>query len=285
MLHRGFAVTSSITLDCNCALGEGLFVSVESVAWVDIASNEIFTYCDGELRSHVLPIEATVILDRLNDSILLGSGTGLGRFDVSSEKYSSCQSFGSVFRSDTHRTNDGCRLRQGGYLIGTMHRVAPTENLGAIYFIEPNGRASELDTTIYVPNSFVELDDGSVLISDSCLGVIYRYYFSASAELVERTVWYNAEQGVAPDGGCSLPDGNIAIAMWDAACIRVFDQSGQVVRDLTVSAIRPTNCKYDERNQVLWITSATQGLDASQLRQYPNSGKTFCMPVAMESTC
>jgi len=283
MLHRGFAVTSSITLDCNCALGEGLFVSEELVAWVDIASNEIFTYRDGELRSHVLPIKATVILDRLNDSILLGSGTGLGGFDLSSEEYSSCQSFGSVFRSDTHRTNDGCRLRQGGYLIGTMHRVAPSENLGAIYFIEPNGRASELDTTIYIPNSFVELDDGSVLISDSRLGVIYRYYFSASAELVERTVWYNAEQGIAPDGGCSLPDGNIAIAMWDAGCIRVFDQSGTVVRDIPVAAKRPTNCKYDFRSQGLWVTSALEGLDASELRQYPRSGKTFCIPVSADS--
>ena len=96
---------------------------------------------------------------------------------------------------------------------------------------------------------------------------------------------YIAEQGVAPDGGCRLPDGNIAIAMWDAGCIRVFDQLGQVIRDLMVAAKRPTNCKYDRRNQVLWITSATEGLDASELRRYPNSGKTFCMPVAMESTC
>lgn len=273
--------TDPITLDCNCELGEGLFVSDGLVAWVDIASNEIYTYCDRELRSYGLPVQATVILDRLNGSFVLGSAAGLGRFDYSSGEYSSLQDHGAAFRSSTHRTNDGCRLRRGGYLIGTMHRVAPAENPGAVYFVEPGGGVRELDATIHIPNSFVELDDGSVLVSDSSLGAIYRYRFSGSTELAEKTTWYQAEQGAAPDGGCLLLDGTVAIAMWDAACIRMFNQSGQAVRDLTVAAKRPTNCKYDARNHDLWVTSAIQGLDASALQRYPNSGKTFCMPVTV----
>lgn len=274
--------TDPITLDCNCELGEGLFVSDGLVAWVDIARNEIYTYCDKELRSYGLPVQATVILDRQDNSLVLGSDAGLGKFDLDSGEYSSIQDHGSAFKSSTHRTNDGCRLRRGGYLIGTMHKVAPDENPGAVYFVEPGGGVTELDVTMHIPNSFVELDDGSVIISDSSLGVIYRYRFSGSTELAEKTTWYEDDQGAAPDGGCRLPDGTIAIAMWDAACIRVFDQSGQVIRDLTVAAKRPTNCKYDGRNQDLWVTSAMQGLDASALQQYPNSGKTFCMSVTVE---
>ena len=274
--------TDRITLDCKCELGEGLFVSEGLVAWVDIVRMKIYTYCDRELRVCGLPVQATVILERLNDSFLLGSDNGFGRFDLGSGQYSSLQDHAVVFRSNTHRTNDGCRLRRGGYLIGTMHRVAPADNPGAVYFVGPDGGVSELDVTIHIPNTFVELDDGAVLVSDSSLGVIYRYRFSRSTELIEKTAWYEVEEGMAPDGGCRLPNGNIAIAMWDAGCIRVFDQLGQVICDLAVAAKRPTNCKFDVRNQVLWITSAMEGLDALDLQRYPNSGKTFCMPVALK---
>ncbi len=252
------------------------------MAWVDIASSQIYMYSNKELRSYGLPVQSTVILDRLDDSLLLGSAAGLGKFDLVSGTYTSLEDHSADFGSGSHRTNDGCRLRRGGFLIGTMHRTAPAENPGAVFFVSAGGSVSKLDITTHIPNSFVELDDDSVLISDSSLGVVDRYRFSASMERAEKTTWYEAERNVAPDGGCRLPDGNIAIAMWDAACIRVFDKLGQVIRNLAVAAKRPTNCKYDVRNQALWVTSATQGLDARELRQYPHSGKTFCMPFAAE---
>ncbi len=274
--------TDPITLDCQCELGEGLFVAEGLVAWVDIASSRIYTYSDKELRSFGLPVQATVILDRLDESLLLGSAAGLGKFDLVSGTYTSLEDHSSDFGSGTYRTNDGCRLRRGGYLLGTMHRTAPAENPGAVFFVGAGGSVRKLDVTTHIPNSFVELDDDSVLISDSSLGVVNRYRFSASMERAEKTTWYEAERAEAPDGGCRLPDGNIAIAMWDAGCIRVFDELGQVIRNLAVAAKRPTNCKYDVRNQALWVTSATQGLDARELRRYPHSGKTFCMPVAVK---
>ncbi len=221
-------MTSSITLNCNCRLGEGLFVSDGLVSWIDITSQEIFIYRDGELRTYVLPIEATVILDRLDDLILLGSATGFGTFDLSSGGCSPYWTFDSVLQPSTHRSNDGCHLQRGGYLIGAMHRVAPDSNRGAIYHIDDEGIPTELDAAIHIPNSFVEIDDGSVLVSDSKLGIIYRYCISNLPEVVGKTIWYAAEDGIAPDGGCRLPNGNIAIAMWDAACIREFDQFGSL---------------------------------------------------------
>jgi len=39
--------------------------------------------------------------------------------------------------------------------------------------------------------------------------------------------------------------------------------------------VRPTNCKFDSDNSMLWVTSASEGLTKKELEKYPQSGNTM----------
>jgi sugar lactone lactonase YvrE len=92
--------------------------------------------------------------------------------------------------------------------------------------------------------------------------------------------WYQSESGVSPDGGCLLPDGRVAVAMWDGACVRIFDPNGALSCEVPVAAKRPTNVKYDGSLDRIVVTSAYEGLGDVQLQRYPMSGATFSIPCS-----
>jgi len=245
--NKEYLVTGGMAPDNHCCeLGEGLFVSGDMVVWLGIAADQVYIRQRGMVKRFDLPVKATVILDCLDDTPIVASDKGLGAIAVSAGKYHLLQDYASVFCSDTHRTNDGCKLSSGRFLVGTMHKMSPNGVPGAVFFLDGSGTAHKVISGIHIPNSFIEIAKDVVLITDSYLGIIYKCTFDAHT-LLARTKWYEAEESESPDGGCILPDDRIAIAVWDAACIRIFDHLGSQIFDLPVSAKRPTNTKYDRK--------------------------------------
>ncbi|MFC1797255.1 SMP-30/gluconolactonase/LRE family protein, partial [Pseudomonadota bacterium] len=106
-----------------------------------------------------------------------------------------------------------------------------------------------------------------------------------SAKSCKRELWYQSGPGITPDGGCRLTDGYIAIAMWDGACIMVFEESGRAIAEITVPAKRPTNVKFRIADASMWVTSASEGLTELEIDVYPLSGKTFCVNDPLAAIC
>jgi sugar lactone lactonase YvrE len=269
----------------RCLLGEGLFLTEDLVAWVDIAENRLYLRERALSRSVDLAVKATVILASTDRELLVASSRGLGLIDMSTGEYRETVNCAEAFLSATHRTNDGCKLSDGRYLIGTMHQSAPGLNAGAVFLIDPDGTVTLLFDDICIPKTFVELLNGDVLIADSHTGTIFLCKIGTSSKNCKRKLWYQTGPGIAPDGGCRLTDDYIAIAMWDGACIMVFEETGRAIAEIAVPAKRPTNVKFRTAEASMWVTSASEGLTEPEIEDYPLSGKTFCVSDPLAVIC
>lgn len=268
-----------------CTLGEGLHVAAGRITWVDIVERRLYRHEVGGEFAFDLPVTATLVLADSGMDLLVVSGEGIGLVDAYTGAYVLQEDYSELFCADSHRTNDGCELGDGSYLVGTMHKTDPGRHCGAVYRISPGGDASLLFDDIHIPNTFIELSNTNVLISDSHTGTIFECRLRSSKGGCDRSVWYQARGGVAPDGGCRLSDSYVAIAMWNGASIRVFESSGLPVADLVIPAKRPTNAKYDTDQRLLWVTSASEELDGQDLEHFPLSGKTFCINDPLAIIC
>lgn len=269
----------------RCILGEGLFLAGDRVTWVDIARNLLYVRDQDGSRSFTLPVTATLVLASNESRALVASISGIGSVNIHTGGYQEVIRFGLEVRPNTHRTNDGCILSDGRYLVGTMHKTDPGRNYGSVLLVNSDGSFSQLCSDIHIPNTFVEMANGDVLVTDSLTGAIFRYKFREDPKSCGRSLWHQARTGISPDGGCRLSKNRIAIAMWDGASIGFFENDGVKIAEIGVPAKRPTNTKYCKERKALWVTSAIDGLTQADIERYPLSGKTFMIPDPLALIC
>lgn len=240
-------------------------------AWVDINSNSIFISDDLGFLKYKTTSIPSVVFEFDKQHIHFGSDSGFQRLcrktGVEEELITSPPNVTSEYRS-----NDGGWC--GDYqLLGFMHRRRPNVHAGYVYVMS-HGSCSLLDDSIYIPNTFVEIEPSQVLISDSLKGEIWLFELDINGAVANKKIWAQLESGIAPDGGCLVGE-YVLISLWDGAGIGIFTKAGELIQTLQLSVLRPTNCKYDMKSSTLWVTSAMNGLTSDQLVKYPDSGSTF----------
>lgn len=253
-------------------LGEGLALGPKgAVAWLDINGDEIFILRDNFEQSFRLKSKATVIF-RVNDqSLEFGSEAGIITLDLSSGQ-EQCLIGPPPQKRQLLRSNDGCYLGDGRYLMGFMHPSEPSIKSGQVFYY--CGDAWHLiDDEIAIPNTFLEMSENEFLISDSLLSVVWKYQICANGGLVDKRTWIEFEDGT-PDGGC-VHDGHAFIALWDGACVARINLESKERTDYLIPVLRPTNCAVDSFKSTLWVTSAREGLDSEAVKKFPLSGKTL----------
>ncbi len=229
-------------------LGEGLFVHEQKSYWVDIDSNKI--YCDGVLLIDKLDVKPSVIFSSKSKNLTFGCDRGIYQLNLISKKYKQLHASPLGLYS-THRSNDGCFFNKG-YFLGFMHRSSPEENEGYIYFLNKS-KIQLIDKTIQIPNGFIPLDDKSILICDSFSGKIWK--FSFFEEKIKKNLWTDIGSDLSPDGGCLVGE-NVFISMWGRSAIFVFDLNGKLIQEIKLNIKFPTNCKYSQSTNLLYLTSA-----------------------------
>ncbi len=263
-----------------CKLGEGLLVNRSQAAWVDINRNQLLV-CEGnEVRNYVTINKPSIIYGIEHNEVRIGTDKGLVKFNTQTKKEVLLSDVSSAHSVKEFRSNDGgfCGNHQ---LLGFMHRNDPSKNLGFVYLVKDESFCL-LDDSVHIPNSFIEIEPSKILISDSLKGQIWMYQIDDTGNLIEKTLWAQLGEGLAPDGGCLVGD-FVFVALWDGASIAVFDKSGKLLTKLFLPVIRPTNCKYDTARLQLWVTSASEGLSTKQLSFYPFSGNTFVYDLELVS--
>ena len=247
-------------------LGEGLIATSYGPAWVDIEGRKVIWGGKIFALADYIP---SVIFEANETHLLVGTHIGICRLFRDGRIELFCDL--TNFDSDNFRLNDGCKLSDGSFLVGSMSRMQPEQEAGRVYRFFADGSNFYYDWPCHIPNSFIELDNGRVLITDSYYQIIYTVAFDGTQ--IDAKIWHQAEGLATPDGGCRLPDGKIALAMWDGACLRLFDQDATPCGDIAVPVVRPTNCLYISQNSGFYVTSARQGLDDKSLKSYPESGQ------------
>ena len=256
---------------CECSLGEGLFVHDGVAAWVDINGNSIFISDCLEFLKYKTISTPTVVFGFDHQYIYFGSDRGL---------VSLCRESGKEQEliapppnvTIEYRSNDGGWCR-GYQLLGFMHRSKPNVHAGYVYRLS-HGSWELLDDSICIPNTFVEIEPSKILISDSLKGEIWLYELDINGAVANKILWVQTESGIAPDGGCLVGE-YVLISLWDGAGIGVFNKAGELKQTLQLPVLRPTNCMYDSERSALWVTSASDRLTLDQLIEYPESGNTF----------
>lgn len=259
------------TYKCQCSLGEGLLVCDGEAAWVDINSNVIIISDYSGFLKYKTMSTPTVVYGFDQQYIHFGTESGLVRLLRGTGKEQELTARPPNVTSE-YRSNDGGWC--GGYqLLGFMHRREPSVHAGYVYRLS-HGSWDLLDDSIYIPNTFVEIESSRMLISDSLKGEIWLYELDTNGAVANKKLWTQLDPGIAPDGGCLVGE-YVFISLWDGAGIGIFTKAGQLVQTLKLPVLRPTNCKYDRERSALWVTSASDGLTPEQLVEYPESGNTL----------
>ena len=163
---------------------------------------------------------------------------------------------------------------------GDIEEVRPS---GSLYVIEGQRRIRRIDSGIICSNGPAFAPDGRrAYFTDSMAREIYYYDIDLDTGLIsERRSFYRANPDAGqPDGMTVDSEGFLWCANWDGWSITRYAANGQIDRVLKVPVPRPTSvCFGGPRMDQLFITSASDGLSADQLREAPLSGSLFfCEP-------
>ncbi|GAA0856807.1 SMP-30/gluconolactonase/LRE family protein [Aliiglaciecola litoralis] len=249
--------------------------------WTDILQQHIFLASlsktkDVGVKRHFAIEQMVSNIVLLNEnSLLLSAEKSHFVFDLKSE---TCTPIAELPHSDLFRCNDGSVGPDGKYWFGTMEKK-PTGLNGDIYSLDAKGQLVAQNIPIGIPNSFIWVDDYSVLVSDSFLQKTFKVNLNTEGKLdwANRSVWLDlSETDCTPDGGAIDEQGNIWLAIWGGAAIHKYSPAGKLLDKIQLQALQPTSCAFGGPDmEFLLITTATEGLSEQQMKDYPDSGKVL----------
>lgn len=178
------------------------------------------------------------------------------------------------------RFNDGRVDRQGRFWAGTM-------------MADPNGKlppvsrlfCCDLDQNIVahienvcISNGLCWSPDGQTLyFADSPTGEIVRYDFhEQTGSLSNRRIFAKSCGNGGPDGAGIDSDGTLWSARWGASKVLAYNPGGDIVADIAIPASQPTCVAFGGPDlNLLFVTSAKDGLSKDQLEKEPSAGNVF----------
>ncbi len=271
-------------VDCANVLGEGPVWSVSDQAlyWVDI-NGKCFQRYDP-LTEHyerrALPMRATALTPKKSGGFLLATENGLADYDPASGSL-------DVFldpepdRPD-NRSNDGKCDPQGRFWIGTMdNNVKPGQ--GALYRYDGDECVRMLDG-IDIANTLAWGPEGVFYTADSLAKTIYAFDFDADKGAItnQRIFAEMTDAAFGPDGSCIDAQGYLWNAQWDGWRIVRYAPDGSIDRIVDMPVQRPTSCMFGGADlATLFVTSASEGLSASEQADQPQAGGLFALDVGV----
>lgn len=259
--------------DCRCSLGEGLHIESngQRVFWLDIIESTLYSkdIASNLVISYVLGNCPSVIFKVVDNYVYLADEVGILQFDIEKKTTVYISKNKDIEQNPFFRSNDGVLLTDDSYLYGTMSKENQL-NRGDLYLFDGDLTVC-LDVPIHIPNTFIVTSKGKLLISDSYTSQVLQYSYSAEEKKLKfEKVWFDfSSWSGVPDGGC-ICDGFVYICLWDGSAVVKLSEEGEVIKEIPLPVLRPTNCKLHDG--LLYITSAASGLNKKQLKDYPYSG-------------
>lgn len=180
------------------------------------------------------------------------------------------------------RLNDGRVDRQGRFWCGAMVEDEAIGFGANLYCLNHKGDLSSHASEIGISNGICWSPKGDYFyFADSRRQVIYRYsYEKHTGHIHSKTVFAETATNVFPDGAVTDEYGCLWSAHWGSGQIVRYTPEGRIDQFLTVPASQPSCVAFGgEKNNLLFVTSATQGLSQSSLASEPQAGNIFVYRV------
>lgn len=264
--------------------------------WMDLLEPALYAYepATGRTGSWAMPKYLGGLAVRRKGGLVIGMQHRIVGFQPENGAMEDIAVFGEI--GEAMRFNDGKCDRRGRFFIGNMKdpatipdgsRITEEDRAGAgsIYVLETDGtiRVAEMGYTI--PNGIAWNSDDSLLyIADSHHNSIYVYdYDLASGRFANKRVFASTrgEPGV-PDGACLDAEGFLWSARNGGGRIVRYAPDGSVDRTVTLPVEFPTSVAFGGAGlDTLYVTTATQGMTADDLRKQPLAGTVLAVDVGV----
>ncbi len=178
------------------------------------------------------------------------------------------------------RFNDGRIDRQGRFWAGSMTE-GEGPPCGRLYCL--SGREACVHVSdIAICNSLCFSPDGAHLyFADTPHRAIFRFDLDRdSGALSNRRLFARTPDGAYPDGATVDAEGHVWIAHWSGGRVVRYAPDGSESGRIDLPVTQPTCVAFGGRElDLLFVTSAREGLSAAELREQPHAGDVFAYRV------
>lgn len=269
--------------------GEGPVWSAreEALYWVDIGERRLYRQllADSRPRMWCLPDYPGCVAELVPGSVAIAMGAGIHRIDLATGRAELLHSVPLL--KPGVRFNDGKVDPEGRFWAGTMQNnfgsageALPVELFdGCLYRVDSRG-ATVVETDVGISNTLAWSPDAKCFyFGDSLRGWIWVYDFDRpSGEARNRRPFFQAPDCGVPDGSAMDVDGCLWNVRWDGSAILRITPDGRLDRLVELPVPRPTSCAFGGHGlRTLFVTSATNGLDAAARSKFPLSGSVLAI--------
>lgn len=271
------SVRQEIIGDTRDRLGECPLWDVrdQSLYWIDSKGRRVRRLCRGEYREWSTPSDVGSIALTRRGRIVLSLEDGFHLLDPAS---GATRQLAEVrHKAPAMRMNDGRTDRQGRFVAGSMV-LGRHDKDGAFYRLDRDGSATQLFDGIALANATCFSPDGRTLYyTDSFSDTVSAAdYDPATGAVGARRAAFNTRaHGSAPDGTTVDANGNLWVALVQAAKVGCFRPDGTLVQLLDVPTPYPTcPCFGGPDLDVLYVTSISNSGNLMRT-DHPDAGAVF----------
>uniref|UniRef100_UPI0037E8FD20 regucalcin isoform X2 n=1 Tax=Semicossyphus pulcher TaxID=241346 RepID=UPI0037E8FD20 len=281
---------SSVKVECvvkaAALVGEGPVweESEQMLLFVDIAGQKIHRWSPttNQIQSVETSDMVGFVVPRRSGGYVAGVGRSLVAVDWSNQTQTLLLEVDK--NKPNNRLNDGKVDPIGRLLAGTMGKeVRPAElerQQGSLFSVTSDLTVSKHLSQVDISNGMDwSLDQKTFFYIDSLSLTVDAFdYDSNTGHLGNRRVVYRMEEGEGlPDGMTVDAEGRLWVACYNAGrVINIDPATGVRLQSVSLPVMKTTSCCFGGPDfSDLYVTSASLGLDQSELRHQAEAGHTF----------
>ena len=269
----------------RCKLGEGTLWVKEhnSIYFVDIKKKCFFSLNTKNNKKKIYKVDKEIgFLTHIKGNIfVLGLQGELRIQNIKTKKI-----IKRIFVEENiklNRINDGKTDPKGNLWFGTMDNLERKIEKGSLYKLDKNLLLTKVDTKYRITNGPAFIDHYNFYHTDSSKKIIYKIRTNKKNKIVSKIIFkkFSLKDG-SPDGMTLDKKNNLWVAHFHGACVSVFTNRAKLIHKIKLPAKNITNCAFGgQKNNEIFITSATKGMSKADLQKYRYSGFLFSVKTNM----
>lgn len=281
-------MSAEVAYRTEAQLGEGAIWHPDrgSLFWVDIEKRTLYEFMPEKkkCRSWQFDRKVTTVVPETDHTVIVALENSIVRFDLNTQQKQEITPVDT--KGGRLRCNDGKCSPNGWLWVGTMS-IDEKSNDATLYCVRPSGRIDAMIRGVTISNGIVwSRNNKYIYYNDTPTGKIRRYrYHQHSGDIIKNGIAVDISEGTGlPDGMTIDRNDNLWVAQWGGFGVYCYNAyTGELIAKVEVPAPNVTSCAFGGKNMdILYITTAREGLTPDELAAYPLSGCIFsCKPGAI----